>query len=107
MPQMISGFECSAAALEEFVISMVILNPHRDLFNLSHCFRSCLAKSHNRPDPWVISNPRYKCGEEEMTLDKIMANFDGQTQSLAVVMKIAANGMGFASVADVSDFPKS
>jgi hypothetical protein len=23
------------------------------LFNLSRCFRSCLAKSHSRPDPWV------------------------------------------------------
>jgi hypothetical protein len=25
----------------------------RELFNLSHCFRSCLAKTHNRPNPWV------------------------------------------------------
>jgi hypothetical protein len=28
----------------------------RELFNLSHCFRSCLAKSHNRPDPWVTAD---------------------------------------------------
>jgi hypothetical protein len=28
-------------------------NRRPTMFNLSHCFRSCLAKSHNRPDPWV------------------------------------------------------
>jgi hypothetical protein len=27
------------------------------LCNLSHCFRSCLAKSHNRPDHWVSWRP--------------------------------------------------
>jgi hypothetical protein len=26
---------------------------YQDSFNLSHCFRSCLVKSHTRPDPWV------------------------------------------------------
>jgi hypothetical protein len=25
----------------------------QELFNLSVCFRSCLGKTHNRPDPWV------------------------------------------------------
>jgi hypothetical protein len=27
----------------------------QDLFNLCVCFRSCLGKTHNRPDPWVES----------------------------------------------------
>jgi hypothetical protein len=45
------------------------------LFNLSRCFPSGLAKSHNRPDPWVADAP---C----LAKAKILHRFSGESMAV-------------------------